>query len=128
VFQGKVLVVDDEVYILHILDFSLGAEGYEVVTAANGEQAIEKALSERPDLIVMDVMMPKLDGYETCRRLKEMPETKHIPVLLLTAKGRDGDRKKGFEVGADDYITKPFSPNKLIGRVQEILGIQAGGQ
>ncbi len=124
-FQGKVLVVDDEVYILHILDFSLGAEGYEVITAADGEQAIEKALNDKPDLIVMDIMMPKLDGYETCRRLKEMPETKHIPVLLLTAKGRDVDRKKGFEVGADDYNTKPFSPNKLINRVREILGINS---
>ncbi|MBN2171701.1 MAG: response regulator [Candidatus Krumholzibacteriota bacterium] len=124
-FQGKVLVVDDEVYILHILDFSLGAEGYEVITAADGEQAIEKAVAEKPDLIVLDVMMPRLDGYETCRRLKEMPETKHIPVLLLTAKGRDVDRKKGFEMGANDYITKPFSPNKLITRVQEILGIKS---
>jgi two-component system, OmpR family, alkaline phosphatase synthesis response regulator PhoP len=125
VFHGKVLVVDDEVYILHILDFSLGAEGYEVVTAANGEQAIEKAINEKPDLIVMDIMMPKLDGYETCKRLKEMPETKSIPILLLTAKGRDVDRQKGFDVGADDYITKPFSPNKLINRVQEILGINS---
>ena len=124
-FQGKVLVVDDEVYILHILDFSLGAEGYEVITAANGEQALEKAMLEKPDLIVLDVMMPKMDGYETCRKLKTLPETKHIPVLLLTAKGRDVDRKRGFDAGADDYITKPFSPNKLIGRVQEILGIKS---
>ena len=124
-FQGKVLVVDDEVYILHILDFSLGAEGYEVITAADGEQALEKAISEKPDLIILDIMMPKMDGYETCKKIKQQPETKHIPVLLLTAKGRDIDRQRGFDSGADDYITKPFSPNKLIGRVQEILGIKS---
>jgi len=123
-FQGKVLVVDDEVYILHILDFSLGAEGFDVITAADGEQALSRARSERPDLIVMDIMMPRLDGYETCQRLKSDPATKHIPVLLLTARGREEDRKRGMEAGADDYMTKPFSPNKLISRVSEMLGIK----
>jgi len=124
VFQGKVLVVDDEVYILHILDFSLGAEGFDVITAADGEQALARARSERPDLIVMDIMMPRLDGYETCRRLKSDPTTKQIPVLLLTARGREEDRRRGMEAGADDYMTKPFSPNKLIARVTEMLGIK----
>lgn len=119
---GKVLVVDDEVYILHILDFSLGAEGFEVITANNGELAIEKAKQEKPDLIVLDIMMPVLDGYETCRRLKRESETKNIPVVLLTAKGRDVDKRLGYEVGAVDYIVKPFSPNRLIERIQEILG------
>lgn len=120
--MGKVLVVDDEVYILHILDFSLGAEGFEVITANNGELAIEKAKQEKPDLIVLDIMMPVLDGYETCRRLKRESETKSIPVVLLTAKGRDVDKRLGYEVGAVDYIVKPFSPNRLIERIQEILG------
>lgn len=120
--MGKVLVVDDEVYILHILDFSLGAEGFEVITANNGELAIEKAKQEKPDLIVLDIMMPVLDGYETCRRLKRESETKNIPVVLLTAKGRDVDKRLGYEVGAVDYIVKPFSPNRLIERIQEILG------
>ena len=124
-FQGKVLVVDDEVYILHILDFSLGAEGFDVITAADGEQALARARSERPDLIVMDIMMPRLDGYETCKRLKSDPATKDIPVLLLTARGREEDRKRGMEAGANDYMTKPFSPNKLIGRVSEMLGIKS---
>ncbi len=124
-FQGKVLVVDDEVYILHILDFSLGAEGFDVITAADGEQALARARSERPDLIVMDIMMPRLDGYETCRRLKSDPVTKEIPILLLSARGREEDRKRGMEVGADDYMTKPFSPNKLIARVTEMLGIKS---
>jgi DNA-binding response OmpR family regulator len=120
--KGKILVVDDEIYIVHILDFSLGMEGYEVVTALDGEQALEKANSEKPDLIVLDIMMPKLDGYETCKRLKADAATQDIPVILLSAKGRNIDQKVGFEVGADDYITKPFSPRKLVERINAILG------
>ncbi len=123
-YDGKILVVDDEVYILHILDFSLGAEGFDVITATDGEEALAKAQREKPDLIVMDVMMPRLDGYETCRRLKSDPSTKDIPVLLLTARGREEDRRLGLESGANDYITKPFSPNKLIDRVSDLLGIK----
>jgi two-component system alkaline phosphatase synthesis response regulator PhoP len=120
--KGRILVVDDEIYIVHILDFSLGMEGYEVITALDGEQALEKARAEKPDLIVLDIMMPKLDGYETCKILKAEPETKDIPVILLSAKGRNVDQKIGFEVGADDYITKPFSPRKLVERINAILG------
>src|SRR6266496_3739241 len=120
--KGRILVVDDEIYIVHILDFSLGMEGYEVITALDGEQALEKARAERPDLIVLDIMMPKLDGYETCKRLKADPNTKDVPVILLSAKGRNVDQKVGFEVGADDYITKPFSPRKLVERINTILG------
>jgi two-component system alkaline phosphatase synthesis response regulator PhoP len=120
--KGKILVVDDEVYILHILDFSLGAEGFDVVTANNGETAIAKAKQERPSLIVLDIMMPVLDGYETLKRLKADPDTKDIPVILLTAKGRDVDKRLGFEVGATDYIVKPFSPSRLIERIEEIIG------
>ena len=120
--KGKILVVDDEIYIVHILDFSLGMEGYEVLTALDGEQAVEKARAEHPDLIVLDIMMPKLDGYETCKILKAGDDTKNIPVILLSAKGRNVDQKIGFEVGADDYITKPFSPGKLVERINAILG------
>jgi len=120
--KGKVLVVDDEIYIVHILDFSLGMEGYEVLTALDGEQALEKAKTEQPDLIVLDIMMPKLDGYETCKMLKADDTTKNIPVILLSAKGRNVDQKVGFEVGADDYITKPFSPSKRVERINSILG------
>ncbi|MCE9628166.1 MAG: response regulator [Candidatus Eisenbacteria bacterium] len=120
--KGRILVVDDEIYIVHILDFSLGMEGYEVVTALDGEQALEKARTEKPDLIVLDIMMPKLDGYETCKRLKADATTKDVPVILLSAKGRNVDQKVGFEVGADDYITKPFSPRKLVERINAILG------
>ena len=120
--KGKILVVDDEIYIVHILDFSLGMEGYDVVTALDGEQALEKVKSEKPDLIVLDIMMPKLDGYEVCKTIKSDPATKQIPVILLSAKGRNVDQKMGFDVGADDYITKPFSPRKLVERINQLLG------
>ena len=125
--KGKILVVDDEIYIVHILDFSLGIEGYEVMTALDGEQALAKVAQDRPDLIVLDIMMPKLDGYETCKALKQNPATHDIPVILLSAKGRNVDQKIGFEVGADDYITKPFSPRKLVERINALLG-QASSQ
>ena len=120
--KGKILVVDDEIYIVHILDFSLGMEGYEVVTALDGEQALEKVKTEKPDLIVLDIMMPKLDGYEVCKHIKSNAGTQHIPVILLSAKGRNVDQKLGFDVGADDYITKPFSPRKLVERINQLLG------
>ena len=122
--KGKILVVDDEVYILHILEFSLGAEGFEVISANNGELAGEKAKQEQPNLIILDIMMPVLDGYETCRRLKREAATKDIPVVLLTAKGRDVDKRLGFEVGAVDYIVKPFSPSRLVERIEEIIGVK----
>jgi two-component system, OmpR family, alkaline phosphatase synthesis response regulator PhoP len=120
--KGKILVVDDEIYIVHILDFSLGMEGYEVITALDGEQALERMKLERPDLVVLDIMMPKLDGYEVCKAIKSNPTTKQTPVILLSAKGRNVDQKLGFDVGADDYITKPFSPRKLVERINQLLG------
>jgi two-component system alkaline phosphatase synthesis response regulator PhoP len=120
--KGRILVVDDEIYIVHILDFSLGMEGYEVLTALDGEQALERLKNDKPDLIVLDIMMPKVDGYEVCRTIKSNPDTQHIPVILLSAKGRNVDQKMGFDVGADDYITKPFSPRKLVERINSLLG------
>lgn len=119
--KGKILVVDDEVNITQILEFSIEAEGFDVITAQNGEDAIEKARREQPDLIILDIMMPKIDGYEACRILKANPLTKHIPVVLLTAKGREVDKRLGYEVGATDYIVKPFSPNKLIEKIHRLL-------
>jgi DNA-binding response OmpR family regulator len=121
--KGKILVVDDEVYIVQILEFSLSRiEGYEVITASDGEEALEKVQEGRPDLVVLDVMMPRMDGYEACKRLKAEEATKDIPVILLSAKGRAMDQNRGFEVGADDYITKPFSPRKLIEKINTVLG------
>lgn len=119
--KGKILVVDDEVNITQILEFSIGAEGYEVIAAQNGEEAIDKARREQPDLIILDIMMPIIDGYEACRILKANPLTKNIPVILLTAKGRDIDKRLGYEVGATDYIIKPFSPNKLVDKIHKLL-------
>jgi DNA-binding response OmpR family regulator len=119
--RGKVLIVDDEEYIQHILNFSFGAEGYDVVTASDGEEGLSKAKDEKPDVIVMDIMMPRMDGYEACKKIKSDPATRNIPVILLTAKGRDADRKLGSDAGADDYIVKPFSPGRLIERVEGII-------
>jgi len=119
--RGRILVVDDEIYIVHILDFSLGMEGYEVVTALDGEEALRKVKECKPDLVVLDIMMPKMDGYETCKALKSNEETKDIPVILLSAKGRNVDMQTGYDVGADDYITKPFSPRKLVDRINSML-------
>lgn len=119
--ERKVLVVDDEVNITQIMEFSIGAEGYDVVTAANGEEAISKARKEQPNLIILDIMMPKVDGYEVCRVLKRDPLTKRIPVILLTAKGREIDKRLGYEVGASDYVVKPFSPSQLINKVNSYL-------
>jgi len=119
--ERKVLVVDDEVNITQIMEFSIGAEGYDVVTAANGEEAISKARKEQPNLIILDIMMPKVDGYEVCRVLKRDPLTKRIPVILLTAKGREIDKRLGYEVGASDYVVKPFSPSQLIDKVNSYL-------
>jgi two-component system, OmpR family, alkaline phosphatase synthesis response regulator PhoP len=119
--KGKVLVVDDEEYIQHILNFSFGAEGYDVVTASDGAEGLSKAKDEKPDVIVMDIMMPRMDGYEACKKIKADPATRNIPVILLTAKGRDADRKLGSDAGADDYVVKPFSPGRLVERVEGII-------
>lgn len=119
----KILIVDDEPYILNILDFSLDAEGYRVLQASDGEEALRMAQDQIPDLVIMDVMMPRQDGFETCRRLKEDLRTADIPVVLLTARNSREDRNKGEEVRADGYITKPFSPQRLLDTVQEFLGV-----
>lgn len=119
----KILIVDDEPYILNILDFSLDAEGYRVIQASDGEEAQRLAEEHQPELIIMDVMMPRQDGFETCRRLKEDLRTSEIPVVLLTAKNSREDREMGEQVKADGYITKPFSPQRLLDTVQDFLGV-----
>ncbi len=119
----KILIVDDEPYILNILDFSLEAEGYSVLQAADGDEALRMAAEHAPDLIIMDVMMPRLDGFETCRRLKKDAKTKDIPVVMLTARNSREDRDRGDEVKADGFMTKPFSPQRLLETVQEYLGV-----
>lgn len=118
----KVLIADDETNIRNILDFTLNAEGFDVVSARNGDDAFTLALREQPDLIILDVMMPGTNGFETCRRLKNDRRTARIPVILLTARNSRADRRVGEESGADAYVTKPFSPGKLVAAVQDLLG------
>jgi DNA-binding response OmpR family regulator len=120
--RSVVLVADDDRDILDLLAFRLGRAGYEVVSASDGEEALRLATERRPDLAVLDVMMPKLDGYEVTRRMRADEATKRIPVILLTARVQEHDVARGFEVGADDYMKKPFSPAELRARVQAIIG------
>lgn len=124
--MSKILVCDDEPSILNILEFSLASEGYQVVAAADGDRALALAASEDPDLVILDVMMPRRTGIEVCRLLKQGRETAHIPVILLTARGRREDREAGQQAGADTYITKPFSPQRLLEKVQAMLGVRHG--
>lgn len=117
----NVLIVDDEPNIVLSLKFLISQEGYEVRTATNGEEAL-RALAERvPDLILLDVMMPRPDGFEVCQTIRATPGWRDIPVIMLTAKGRDVERQKGFAMGADDYITKPFATKDLVAKVQAFL-------
>jgi two-component system alkaline phosphatase synthesis response regulator PhoP/two-component system response regulator VicR len=117
----KILVCDDEPYILMALTDAVEMEGYECVTAINGKEALQKAREEHPDLIMLDIMMPFMDGYEVCRELKADPATRDIPVIMLTAKSQQLDIQKGKDVGADDYITKPFRPSTLRKKFNEVL-------
>lgn len=117
-----VLAADDDPLIRELIQFRLERSGYEVVTAENGDDALRLALERRPDLAVLDVMMPGLNGYEVTRRLRADEETRRIPIILLTARVQEADVAQGFEAGADDYLTKPFSPQELRARVQAILG------
>jgi DNA-binding response OmpR family regulator len=118
----KVLVVDDEPFICRSLGFVLRKEKYEVFEARNGEEALEAIRTHRPDLVFLDVMMPKINGFEVTQRVKADAELRSTKIILLTAKGQDADRVTGDDVGADDYMTKPFSPTKLLERARQILG------
>jgi len=118
-FSGKtVLVVDDESRMVEFISMNLELEGFRVVRAANGSEALEKASKEHPDLVLLDIMMPEMDGFET---LEELRETTSVPVIFLTAKSEEVDRIKGLDLGADDYIAKPFSPRELVSRIRAVL-------
>lgn len=117
----KILVVDDEMDILEIIRHTLNKEGFEVHVAANGFQAVEQAKKIKPELILMDVMMPVMDGMEACRQLKENPDTKNIAIVFLTARSEEFAELAGFEAGADDYISKPIRPRVLLSRLKAIL-------
>ncbi len=119
--SASILVVEDEVDLAELLSFNLKEAGHQVVTAGSGTTALAEVAHRRPDLIILDVMLPDISGLEVCRRLRAKSETARLPVLMLTARGDEVDRVVGFEVGADDYVTKPFSPRELVLRVEAIL-------
>jgi len=118
----KILVIDDETELLKALTIRLKTSGYEVITAQDGQEGLEKAKSSNPDLIVLDILMPKMDGYEVCRLLKFDEKYKSIPVIMLTAKAQDIDKAMGKKVGADDYITKPFETQDLVDKIKKYIG------
>lgn len=117
----KILLVDDEPHVIRSLKFVLEKQGYETDFADNGEDAVNKVREFRPDLILLDIMMPKKDGYDVCQEIKNDPDLKDTYVIILTAKGQERDRIKAFESHADEYITKPFSPSGLLSRLKELL-------
>jgi len=118
---GTVLVVDDDPVIQKLLQVNFEMEGYSVITAGDGEEGLAKAQAERPDAVVLDVMMPKMDGLEVARRLKGDPDTESIPIILLSAKAQQADIQAGTATGAEDYLTKPFDPLELLQRVGALI-------
>ncbi len=118
---AKILIAEDERDIRELIAFTLEFGGFQVIAATNGQEAIELARQHRPDLIILDVRMPKMTGYEACRILKSQEETRAIPVVFLSAKGQEAEIRQGMEAGADAYILKPFAPDELIQQVQSLL-------
>jgi two-component system alkaline phosphatase synthesis response regulator PhoP/two-component system response regulator VicR len=117
----KVLVCDDERHIVRLIQVNLERQGYEVVTAFDGREGLEKIRAEKPKLVVLDVMMPYMDGFEVLKNLRKEPETEHLPVIMLTAKAQDKDVFEGYHYGADMYLTKPFNPMELVTFVKRIM-------
>jgi len=122
--KSKILVVDDEPDAVELVEFNLKSAGYEVVSAQDGEEALKKARSLLPSLIILDLMLPEVDGIEVCKILRRDPKTSAIPIIMLTAKAAEVDRVLGLELGADDYVTKPFSPRELVLRVKKLLRVK----
>jgi DNA-binding response OmpR family regulator len=119
--QKKILVVDDELDLVETIRFQLETEGFNVITAYNGEDALNLARTENPDLILLDIMLPKLDGYKVCRLLKFDEKYKNIPIIMLTARAQEKDKIIGLETGANEYVTKPFDMDKLLEKVKTFL-------
>ena len=117
----KILVIDDEPLVVEVLKIRLKMNNYEVITACDGAEGIERAMREKPDLIILDIVMPGLDGYQVCQKLKEDRNTKTIPIIMLTALGQSAERKKGYSSGAYDYIFKPFDDEELLNSVEKAL-------
>lgn len=119
--MAKIVIAEDERDIRDLVTFTLTFAGHQVIPTANGEELVEKVLQEIPDLILTDVRMPRLTGYEACKRIKSEEKVKHIPLVFLSAKGQEAEVQTGIEAGADEYILKPFSPDQLTDRVKSIL-------
>ncbi len=119
--RKRILVVEDDEDIQELVRFNLAKEGYQITLVESGEEGLESARNDKPDLVVLDLMLPGMDGLDVCRQLKNDPLTQHIPVVMLTAKGEESDIVVGLELGADDYITKPFSPKVLAARLKTVL-------
>ena len=119
--KGTILVIDDEPDLVELVQFNLKKDGYEVIVANDGQSGVDIALKHVPNLIVLDLMMPGIDGLEVCRQLRADSRTRGIPMIMLTAKAEEADRIVGLELGADDYVTKPFSPRELVARVRALL-------
>jgi len=117
----QVLVVEDESALVTLLRYNLEREGFRVAEARDGEEALLMAREQKPDLVLLDWMLPLLSGLEVCRQMRRMPETKSVPIIMLTARGEEGDKLRGLDSGADDYVTKPFSPSELIARIRAAL-------
>jgi DNA-binding response OmpR family regulator len=126
--KKRILLVEDDPSAIRLVSFTLEQEGYEVLTASNGLEGLRKAREEKPDLLVLDVMLPGLDGFEVCQRLRADAETASLPVLMLSAKAQEIDRTTGMKVGADDYLPKPADPAEIIARVASLLEKSAATQ
>lgn len=125
--KPRILIVDDEPDALELIKFNMKESGYQVVTAPDGRKALETIKNERPDLVVLDLMLPEVDGLEVCKIIRRNAETSDLPIIMLTAKAAEIDRVLGLELGADDYMTKPFSPRELMLRIRNLLKRKAGG-
>jgi DNA-binding response OmpR family regulator len=119
--KKRILVVDDEADLIEMVALRLQANDYEVLTAIDGQEGLDKARQEKPDLIILDLMLPKMDGYKVCRMLKFDEKFKQIPIILFTARAQEADLKLGEEVGADAYLTKPFEPEILLAKIKELI-------
>ena len=119
-----ILIVDDEPYIQRSLSFVLRKEGFEVEIASDGEEALKKAKKIKPKIIFLDLMIPKINGFDVCRTIKSNSETLDCHVIMLTAKGQEADKEKGMQAGADDFTTKPFSPKEIISKVKDVLQVK----
>jgi two-component system alkaline phosphatase synthesis response regulator PhoP len=117
----KILVIEDDPATLRLIDYTLRHEGYQVLTASNGLEGMRKALNEKPALIILDVMLPGMDGFEICHRLRSEPATAPLPILMFSAKAQEIDKNTGLKVGADDYLSKPADPSEIVSRVRGLL-------